>query len=309
VDCALAGEDGCPPEYDCEDINVDGTWRKLCRPNVPTCLDAVGGYCDRISIPQSCARTNSAGNCLGQRTCLGGSQRFNLCSALAPQCKATCSTQDPAGCDLIFCPEATQGPDNCGSCGSPCPGYGQITANVSCLNGTTCTFSCIGDNYDVDNSEATGCEVADPLTTNHDQGTATYVGAFNCYDDESQQNFGGGIPSDHRAHQSPAVVNFNATTGAAPDWFRIRADGGSLCVNDVTLTLDVNGSGDLTCFRMTVSTSDGTYVCNTDAQGICGIDPGSSSYDGGTDIFVRIEKTCAHTASIGSTTYTVTGHL
>ena len=75
------------------------------------------------------------------------------------------------------------------------------------------------------------------------------------------------------------------------------------------LTLDVDGSGTLTCFHMTVSTSNGTYTCDTNTSGICSINPGSSSYDDDTNIYVRIEKTCAHTTSIGSTTYTVTGHL
>ena len=99
VDCSIAGAAACPSDYSCVDLQVNGAARKMCRPNVPFCLDANGGFCDRVTAPQACIRTNSVGMCVGQRTCLAGPERFTACNALAPACKQTCSTQNQAGCD------------------------------------------------------------------------------------------------------------------------------------------------------------------------------------------------------------------
>src|SRR5262249_6083453 len=118
IDCSIAGADACPADYSCTDQTVNGQPRKLCRPTIiPTCLDAVGGYCDRLAIPQPCLRINGAGMCLGERDCLPAAKRFDKCSAMAPQCKTDCSLQDPAGCTESYCPGATSDPANCGACG------------------------------------------------------------------------------------------------------------------------------------------------------------------------------------------------
>jgi hypothetical protein len=306
VDCALAGDAACPPEYDCESVDVGGSLRDLCMPNVATCNDALGGYCDRINAPQNCARVNGVGSCLGQRTCLAGSQRFDACDALAPQCKAECSNQDPAGCDLAFCASATDGPDNCGSCGNTCPGYQTQFANVTC-DGVDCGFSCQGEHYDVDDMASTGCEVIDSPLDNHTSGKATFVGTFPCTDDSSNRNIAGTIHSDARSHD-PIIEGFNATTGAAPDYYSLFADGGA-CENEVVLTLDVNGSGNLNCYRLTVVTNVGSHTCNTNASGVCTINQdGTGVYDDDTTISIRVEKTCA-TSVTHTVSYTVVGHL
>jgi hypothetical protein len=306
VDCAIAGAAACPNDYGCNSVTVNGTVRMMCTPTVGTCLDAVGGYCDRVAIPQSCSRTNSAGACVGQRACLAGSNRYGACAAQAPQCKATCSAQDPAGCTTTYCPSATAGPDNCGTCGNVCPGLNKPNANVTC-SAPTCSFSCQGETYDPNNQPNDGCEAADSPTGNHTSQTPTYVGNFPCTDGQSQQNFGGKIPSDQRAHQSPTIIGLNGTTGGAPDFFRLHADGGA-CQNDLNMYLQVSGSVSPTCYKMTVITNVHTQTCTTDGNGFCKIENGASSYGDNTDINVTVEKTCS-SSTRDNPTYTVTGHL
>lgn len=99
VDCTIGGAAACPPDYTCEATTLDGVAAKVCRPaGGLSCLDSLGGFCDRVATPQTCTRKNTAGTCVGQRTCLAASTRFSSCGASAPVCKMTCGTTDPAGC-------------------------------------------------------------------------------------------------------------------------------------------------------------------------------------------------------------------
>lgn len=318
IDCSLSGADACPPDYNCTDQMVNGQARKLCRPKIiPTCLDAIGGFCDRLNIPQPCIRTNAAGMCLGERVCLPGTKRFDKCSAMAPQCKADCSLQDPAGCTLIYCAGATDGPDNCGSCSNVCPGYMQPNANVACQNANMCTFSCQGENFDVNNDASDGCEEQDDAPGHHTQGTASLFGGagISCDDDPiigqamvTVNILNQEIVSDKRTHQTPSINGFVANSGSAPDWHLIHATGGLFCVNDVTLTLTMVGSQFPNCYKLSVLTDKGTYTCQTGANGKCGINPGGSSYSNNTDIYIKVEKTC-DTTKIEQVSYTIVGHL
>ena len=123
IDCSLSSA-ACPSDYECAGVDEAGPTpgtmitRKLCLPKTKVCLDSLGGYCDRVALPQSCARTNDAGSCLGQRTCLAEG-RFDKCGATAPQFKH-CSDMDPPGCMLRLAPDATTSKLNCGSCGHSC---------------------------------------------------------------------------------------------------------------------------------------------------------------------------------------------
>ncbi|MSP59962.1 MAG: hypothetical protein EXR72_06405 [Myxococcales bacterium] len=135
VDCALAGAAACPPDYACVDV-VDGNMaRKLCVPQFQgknaVCLDSLGGFCDRVTAPQPCARTNAAGTCTGQRVCIMNTRRYDKCGALAPQFKKSCLDLDPAGCMLAFAPNVASDKLNCGMCGKACAN-GEDCCNMAC---------------------------------------------------------------------------------------------------------------------------------------------------------------------------------
>lgn len=310
IDCSIAGDAACPSDYSCTDQTVNGQARKLCRPKgIPTCLDALGGWCDRLQLPQPCVRQNTAGTCLGQRVCLSPSKRFDKCGALAPQCKTDCTAQDPAGCMESFCPGATNTPTNCGMCGTVCPGYQQPNDNVTCQNGMTCTFSCQGENYDVDKNAGNGCEVADVPVGNHTQTSAAYVADVSCNDGNGHTvHFTGTLLSDARVHENAAIVGFDTNSGSAPDWYSINATGGTFCVNDVVLSFSVAGSASPTCYSLTVITDKNTYSCQADGTGNCSMSHSSGQYSGGSVIRIELQKTCGTNVS-ENVTYTVDGHL
>jgi hypothetical protein len=288
---------------------VNGQSRQLCRPKlIPSCLDAVGGYCDRVTTPLPCSRTNGAGSCIGQRTCLGGPQRFDTCGAVSPQCKTDCSMQDPQGCIESYCAAATSTPVNCGACGNTCSGYTKPNDNVTCQNGTTCTFSCQGENYDVNRSAADGCEAVDSPVGSHTQGSAASAGTLPCFDGSSNPKISGRIVSDARVHENSSIVGFSATTGAAPDWYQIAATGGS-CQDDIGLTLQITGSAQPNCYRLTVITDIiGSFAVPTDGSGTATITKGVSSYSDNSTIYIMVDKTCGTTLT-ENVTYTVNGHL
>jgi hypothetical protein len=306
IDCSIAGAAACPSDYSCVAETVSGASRMLCRPNtIPTCLDAVGGFCDRLTIPQACERINSAGDCFGQRTCME-SGRYGSCGAAGPQCKTDCSIQDPVGCMESYCSSAIATPTNCGACGTVCPGYLEPNDNVTCQNSATCTFSCQGENYDVNNSAADGCEVADSPTGNHTKATAANEGSVS--DCDSNFSYTGHLVSDKQVHASPAIVGFDTTSGSAPDWTDFTGVGHDFCENDIDLTLTVTGSASPGCYEFTVITDKNTYVCQTNGQGTCGFNDSEGQFSDNTIIYVEVQKTCTATV-IENVSYTVSGHL
>lgn len=135
LDCSLSAS-VCPTDYDCQEFSDGGTNRKLCVPKTKLCLDSLGGYCDRVALPQYCFRKNSAGQCLGQRTCLGGG-RYDRCSAQVPQFKQ-CGDADPPGCVLALAADAIGTKKNCASCGNACGSDEDCCAKV-CTKVTTVT--------------------------------------------------------------------------------------------------------------------------------------------------------------------------
>lgn len=319
VDCSLAGDAACPSDYTCQQTTLDGVAAKVCRPaGGISCLDSLGGFCDRVATPQNCVRTNVAGTCVAQRTCLAASNRFTSCAAPAPTCKLTCSTTDPAGCTTSYCADATSGPANCGTCGNACPGLNRANTNVGCVQ-PACSYSCKGETYDVDANKNTGCESTETKTGNHTANTEEKVGDRPCYDDSSDPNISGQITTDAELHENPAIPGFDAVTGSAPDYYVIRATGQSspfnLCVNNVDLTLAVTvAAAQRNCFHLRVETNRNAYDCDTDSTGACRIAPGGTShYDDETDMRVVVSKrnlsNCRAATSRGVASYTVKGHL
>ena len=309
IDCSIAGASACPADYNCTDQMVNGMARQLCRPKViPTCLDALGGFCDRLYHPPALHPRQRRRHRLGERACSPGAKRFDVCGAAAPQCKTDCSIQDPAGCVETYCAGATSSVTNCGTCGNVCPGNGLSTDNVTCANAMTCTFSCQGENYDVDKSTRGG-EVPDLPQGNHTQSAPANEGAVSCNDGNGHTvHFTGQIPSDKQVHEIPAIVGFNTGTGSAPDWYSINATGG-VCQDDVVLTLTVQGSGSPNCYTLTVITDKHTYSCQTlDATGNCGINQTVGQYSDGSTMLIEVQKICT-TSVVENVTTIVDGHL
>ena len=135
VDCSISGADACPADYACTQVTEGAQVRKLCLPNGKVCNDALGGFCDRNPLPQSCSRSNDAGVCNGQRQCLA-TGRYDKCGAASPQYKNSCQDQDPAGCTLKFSLAATSTKQNCGMCGKSC-GASEDCCNQVCTSVVT----------------------------------------------------------------------------------------------------------------------------------------------------------------------------
>jgi hypothetical protein len=197
----------------------------------------------------------------------------------------------------------------CGACGNVCPGYLKPDDNVTCNVSQACTFTCQSEHYDVDNNPSDGCEVVDSPTANHTQNTATSAGSIDCNDGNGMTvDLTGGLPSDKRVHENPAVSGFDSATGSAPDFFSISATGGFTCQDDVVLTLTVTGSASPTCYKLTVITDKVTLSCQTGVAGTCSINQTSNQYSDGTTILVDVSKTCG-TNVTENVPYSVVGHL
>ncbi len=326
VDCSLGGAAACPPSYGCTVQSFDGGQVQLCVPDGGVCLNSEAGFCDRVASPQACDRVNAGGSCSGDRTCQADGQ-FSTCNAATPTCMTSCSASVPSGCVENPCAGVATTPQNCGFCGpgSDCPGlaYNGSNDNVTCSGGTSCTFSCIGENYDVNANETDGCEVVDSPQGNHLSSAAISVGNLDSCDGSSTFGPSGLFPSDFQVHENPAVPGFEPSSGSAPDWFSVIANGGgTFCVNDAQLTLQVNGSLFPTCYELTYyrppytnppptcdSNSSGTCSCVADANGTCQTNPGdNTNYNSGDTLYWVVTKVC-DISSTEVVTYSVSGHL
>lgn len=193
---------------------------------------------------------------------------------------------------------------DCGACGNVCPGYQQPNDNVTCLGGQTCTFSCQGENYDVDGDPSNGCEVADDPIGNHTQGTAYYLGAPSNCDPGTPYTANGVLPSDTRVHENTAIIGFDTSTGSAPDWLYVTPTTSTFCQNDVNVTLQMNGSAHPTCYKLTAIAGLNTYSAQTDATGAATIAHSSGQYPDDGSVYFKIEKTC-DTTVVEAPTYTL----
>lgn len=169
-------------------------------------------------------------------------------------------------------------------------------------------FTCGTETYDVNNNNADGCEVTDPVFGNHTQALAKPLAQTTCDDVASANTINGLLPSDSRIHfPSPSFFDFN--TGSAPDWFSQLDNGGLLCTNDYNISFSVGGGGATPCYTLTFITDK----INVSTPAICGgcgtgLTGGAGSYSSGSTVYFEVQKTCALPVQedVG---YTITYHL
>lgn len=301
IDCTLAGQAACPADYTC---TPEGA-RSYCYPQVGDCLDAKGGFCDYGTASQPCAKLNTRGSCNGARPC--SASRFSFCNAPTPQCKGTCTTQDPAGCTENFCASATTGPDNCGMCGHACPGFMQQNDNVTCDTNQQCTFGCQGESYDVDGDPGTGCEASDLPLANHTIAAPANGGSCSVCDSMCALALSGKLVSDATEHLNPSVAGFDTASGSAPDFISVLAQGASLCSDEIVVTLTVTNSASPACYKLIAIADKGAYICQTSQMGTCSISQTNAMSDD-TNVVFEVQKTCG-TSVTESVGYTIAGHF
>jgi hypothetical protein len=266
--CRCFGRAACPEGWRCCPDGEAGPGCYLLTHNVSSC-GSCGNVCD--------------------------DEKANRCTEGVCTCNGVVCTGGETCCNGV-CRSAFDDPFNCGACNSFCPGLIWATAdpwsnaNVGCPN-ETCTFGCRGQNYDVDGNARNGCEQED-TQTNHAQDTAKDLGSHSCRDTDGG-SFSGTIYSDAREHANPEAPGFDPDTGAAPLWFRVFASGGDLCQNDPAVSLSMTG-GTSSCYKLTLFTNLGAHE-KTISNGSASIVLGSGSYSDGTNVFFKVEKTCAKT--------------
>jgi hypothetical protein len=165
-------------------------------------------------------------------------------------------------------------------------------------------YTCEGDNYDVNNDPADGCEINQPLDA-HTQASAATVGtgSVSCFN--VSNSFTGVLPSDGRVHMVPAVPGFNAVTGSAPEWYTIMATGGATCGDSISLTMTMSSSTIPDCYEISVVTNVDTYSETTDNTGKATITEPDGAYTDPSAVYFEVQKTCAAT-SRDDPTYSVT---
>ena len=86
----------------------------------------------------------------------------------------------------------------------PAPGVRSGTANVGC-NINACSFSCRGDNYDLNGDPSDGCELADDSAPGHPGAPAGDRGSKARDDAGSLDAMTGKVISDGRVHENPTI--------------------------------------------------------------------------------------------------------
>ena len=297
----------------CRDITQDtsncGACFTTCNPTVANICS--NGVCKCGNNPQ----------CATGQTCCNGTCRtlatdFNFCGTCTNPCSSLTANQCAGGvckcgnfaacgagqrCCNGTCRTIASDPSNCGGCGNVCPG-GSATHSAGTCSNSTCGMTCSGDYYDVNGNTADGCEKAG-TGGYHSESTAYYLGELSC-SDSSTGGFDGVIHSDKRAHITPTVEGFNATSGATPQWWRVFATGGA-CSNDPSISFSIGGTPN--CYKLTFKTNKNTWT--TMANPSTGyITLGSGSYDDGTSVYFAVEKVCQTTTG-ESAAYSVRFHL
>ena len=185
--------------------------------------------------------------------------------------------------------------NNCGQVGRPA---GSVFPNAvavaawGCASGAPVIEACQGENYDVNNAAADGCERLQTLAA-HTQAAAHDLGSLPCDDGTSSSSVAGNLYSDSQSH-TPPISAFDGVVGSAPAWYHVHAAGGAFCINDYQVTFTTSGGSTASsCYRLTLQTNvrtDAVNVTGNDAATMVG---GSGSYSDGSEVFFKVEKTCA----------------
>jgi hypothetical protein len=89
----------------------------------------------------------------------------------------------------------------------------------------------------------------------------------------------------------------------------VLGQGHAFCENDVVVTLQVSGSQQPSCYKLTAITDKDTYVAQTDSTGLAQINHDTGGqFDDDTTIDFEVQKTCS-TVVTEDVSYSVTGHL
>lgn len=276
----------------------------------PTAPQGTGVPCgtNRCEINETCC----SGTCVTLDTDAHCGSCDTACEAGAACCGGQCaslSSNDHCGACGISCHpgeaccqgscQALNVPDHCGSCGKSCPGLGTAGAVVTCEDASTgqCLFACMGEHFDVDGSFDNGCERT-ALSAGHTGSSATFLGDKGCSDEDSSLTIEGSILSDAREHRNPLPEAFDARTGTMPNHYTVRGTGETdwyaFCRNDYGLKITTRGGSSNKCYRVTVTTANGSQSMDvTGAESADMASTGySSAYPSGTHLTVSVEKTC-----------------
>ncbi len=296
---------------DCNNNTADGCERDT-RSDNNNC-GACGLACTAGLVCSAGACTSAACGA-GLSTCSGVCRDLTSDTSNCGGCGRTCATGMVCvggGCACTGglttcggrCVNTQSDPANCGGCGVVC--------GTSCAAGVCSgsSLTCGASTYDVNGLTADGCEVSDDNVAGHTQATANARGSQGCSDTTTGTINGVRIPSDARAH-SPTAPGFVATVGAAPDWYSVRATGGTLCANNYGVTVVTSGgSSSGTCYTVTLIT-DRTMV----SMSVSGSGSNTMSstafglYTENTTVYLRVEKVCS-LPTRESVEYTLSYHL
>jgi hypothetical protein len=168
-------------------------------------------------------------------------------------------------------------------------------------------MTCQGEHYDVNGNMSDGCEAVDAPQGNHTVGAAANEGTVS--DCDTPFEIDGTLLSDARVHAQPAVTGFDTASGSAPDWMSVLGQGNTFCENDLVVTLQVSGSQQPDCYRLTAITNKEMYDVQTDNTGLAQINEDSGGqFSDNTTIDFEVQKTCS-TELTEDVSYSITGHL
>ena len=177
--------------------------------------------------------------CTGKETCDNGV--YGACSMSPPPAQELVCDGLDDNCDGQIDEGLLHNADNCASCGDVClPGPEHDTSTVRACTSSSGSYYCAAIKcrvpfFDVNGSEADGCEIQDDstrvgdtvkLNSTFQQAFVIGSGGVSCWDGDYQVSCGLKIPSDSRQHVPTSPPSPNV------DFYRYEATGGLGCSMD-----------------------------------------------------------------------------